>query len=505
MKPNLKVLFILAIGILASSSVFSQGQFKLSDYKNPDYKWQSLNVQFGLGGSNLFNKQEVDNGSNEKNITSSFSNDLEVDYYRTKNSLHYQGSQDARMTSVYNSSNINYHDLNNSLYDDSQKKRVGSIRLNFISENRFYNNRKMFFETDFNLVGNYNHNKTLNSAESEAEYFIYKDIGYNYSLSAELPLLAGIGRIEQVQDARLAVYILDDLMASGDLKRVATNDEINSLAEFITNLKNQRYFDTRLEKISQVTAIDSFLTVKGLKSQSIASYYTLIYDNWDYADGPVRATGGRFSFGLAPSIGTDNSYSETFQRDSTDTEDMLYTSYGSESNTNEWDLAFLAGYVFEKPSSLYWQHTFKADAAYLLHNQDEKFRNFNDDNDYYKFTTKTDSPELALGVSYKIGYYPNSRTSITLKGTSAYDQTWGNSEQDNGDEIKTDLGQKQLDSGIDLYCSYYLSPQLRLTISAGSDYTWSLDNKAHPDDTLGDSLEHNLHNYISAGLVYKIF
>jgi hypothetical protein len=499
------ILFIFSVLFLLPVLSFAQDQFKLSDYKNPEYRWQQLNLNFGMAGNNQFNKQEVDSGYNEKTITSMFSNDLSADYYRTRNSVHYQGNQNLRLISSFGSTKNDYNDLNNASQDYTQKQRNGSVGLNYSTVNRFYNSRKMFLETDLDFYGRYDHGKTMNSAAQEAEYFIYEVLDYDYHLSAKLPLLAGIGRIEEVQDARLAVYILDDLLASGDIKRAPTKDEIISLSEFITNLKNQRYFDTRLEKISQITAIDSFLTVKGLKSQSNASYYTLINDNWDYADGPVRSTGGRFSFGVAPSVGLDFSSSETFQRDSLDNGEMLYTSYGSESNIKDWALAFLAGYIYERPTSLHWQHTFRANAAYSLYNQDHNSKNFNDSVDYYNSTTRTDSPELALDVLYRIGYYPNSRTQIALNVYSNYYQVWGNAIQDNDEVMKTDLGSQRMHSSAELNCYYYISPQLQLTIGGGSTYTYTFNNKANQNDTYGDRQNQHLRNYITAGLVYKVF
>jgi hypothetical protein len=499
------ILFIFSVFFLLPALSSAQDQFKLSDYKNPEYKWQQLNLNFGMAGNNLFNKQEVDSGYNEKTITSMFSNDLSADYYRTRNSLHYQGYQDVRLISAIGSTTNDYHDLNNANLDNTQKQRNGSVGLSFSTVNRFYNEKKMFIETDLDFSGHYDNGKIMNSAEQEPEYFIYKDIDYNYRFYTELPILAGIGRIEEVQDARLAVYILDDLKASGDIKRAATSDETLSLAGFITNLKNQRYFDTRLEKISQVTAIDSFLTVKGLKSQSNASYYTLINDNWDYADGPVRSTGGRFSCGVAPSIGLNFASSETFQRDSLDNGEMLYTSFGGESNIKEWAVAFIAGYIYERSTSLYWQHSFGANTAYSLYNQYYNSKYFNDSVDYYNSTTRTDSPKLRLDVKYKLGYYPNSRTNINLIVQSNYYQVWGDAIQDNNDDTKTDLDRQQVNCGAELSCYYYISPQLRLTIGGGSVYTYTWISKANPSDTFGDRLDHYLRNYITAGLVYKVF
>jgi hypothetical protein len=510
-KPTLTASFFLISAILVLVSIHSSAQekFNLSDYKNPDYRWQKFDLSFGLGGNNSFNRTEFEgDSSGTKKINSQFNNNLAAGYYNTKNSASYQGFQEISIGSSLATNRVDFENLDLSEQDYSSKTRQGRIDLDVTTNNRFYNRKKMFIEADLELATGYRRQVMDNSDEQETYPYYYKSDYYQFNLETGIPLLVGIGRIEEVQDARLAVYILDDLVASGDIKKTPTHDEILAFSEFITQTKNKRYFDARLKKIAEITAIDSFLTVRGLKAESDASYYTLINDNWDFASGPIRSAGGRFSLGIAPAIDYVYIENENLIRDTLAGSSVIesYSNFGK-SKTNAWSLDFMTGYTWEKPTSLYWQHTFNTELAYSLYNQTYKYKNYTHDTLNFETETTIDSPNLQVNISYFIGYYPNSRTQITLSASTAYQQYWGQqiSKDDNENENKIDTGNILVDNSLQLSCYYYLSPQLRLTVSIGSYYNFSKQNQGQPEDVEGDESEHNLHNSIYAALVYSIF
>jgi hypothetical protein len=88
--------------------------------------------------------------------------------------------------------------------------------LQFNSDNRFYNQHQFFFETDFHIYGSGNWEKT----DDKVYYSLTKSD--NISADIEVPLLIGHGRIEQIQDARLAIYILEELQKAGRISRRGT-------------------------------------------------------------------------------------------------------------------------------------------------------------------------------------------------------------------------------------------------------------------------------------------
>jgi hypothetical protein len=503
-KKILGAILLLSIIIcMSTGNLAAQEQFRLSDYKNPDYKWKLLDIKFGLDGDNRFNKQEIEFGTSEKQNSFQFGSGLGADYYATKNSRHYQGYQNFHLSGSVNSNNYNETDMVENL-TNTRKSSYQSFVITAQTINRFYNDKNRFAEIDLDFHGQLNNSTGKYSDDLETYPFNYKNASYSHIVLASLPLLIGSGRIEEVQDARLAVYILDDLTKSGDLKRVPTNEETMAFAQFITETKNQRFFDSRIRKIAEITAIDSFLTVLNLKSQSDASYYTLLNDNWDNSSGPVRETGGRFSVGLVPAIDLTYHNSQQFYRDTLNNPDVIDNfTHRANSHDDSWNLDVVVGYAWEKPASLYWQHSLNTGIAYSLYYEELNSKIYDRDTLTIENSSRLDSPNLKLDIGYTIGYYPNSRTSIKLGIITSYNQFWGK-ETGTGMEDR-DAGKIIVNNGLVLSCYYYISQQVRFSMNISSGYSFKKENQLQPGDESGYEITHNLQNGIRASLTYSIF
>ena len=72
----------------------------------------------------------------------------------------------------------------------------------------------------------------------------------------------GIGRIENVTDARQAIYILEDFKKNGILSRDLTKDELFEFAQLISTVKNKRFLDSRLHRIDEITTMFNIVTGK---------------------------------------------------------------------------------------------------------------------------------------------------------------------------------------------------------------------------------------------------
>jgi len=496
------ILLSLATGF-AFSGAYSQEQFRLSDYVNPDYRWKKLDFGFSLGGNNGFTKETVENGISEKDLEHTFRTGFSLNYYATNNSLFYQGYQSFLFSGDIDARKEKYTDENADL-ESSYKSNSQDLTFYGGTVNRFYNRKKQFFEADVFMTGTLRNSNGQYSADFEELPFKYKTTNRDYWLDVSMPLLVGLGRIEEVQDARLAVYILDDLTKSGDLKRALENEEIMAFAHFITETKNQRYFDLRLKKIAEITAIDSFLTVLDLKAKSGASYYTLLNDNWDNAMLPVRMSGGRFSIGLVPGIKWNTDEYASYYRDTLSSPDIIQD-YADIDKGNSFDrsLSFKALYSWEKPSSLYWQHSVNSSFIYTLNDYQSDNKIYDQDtltseSEYWK-----DIPELLLSLSYRIAYYPNTRTKISLRINSDLEQNWYEATVNDEPQLKSD--DLALSNGILLSCYYYISPRLRFTLDLTSNYTYDLNNQEGPVEVFTKEKLHGLSNSINASIRYSIF
>lgn len=496
------ILLSLATG-LTLSKTNAQEQFRLSDYVNPEYRWQKLDVNLGLGGHSDFSKHETEDTITTKNGVGSFFGDFGATYYHTKNSLNYQGYQSFSATGNFGFSrdNSNYEPDE---IENKGKKNHQDINFGAYTENRFYFKKKRFLEANLDMYGRLNNYRNQNSSSQEDLPYHYERKAALYSLHFSVPLLAGIGRIEEVQDARLAVYILDDLFKSGDLKRSPDNEEILAFAHFITETKNQRYFDSRLRKIADITAIDSFLTVLDLKARSGASYYTLLNDNWDNAMGPVRKSGSRFSIGVIPGYGIYHLESEDLYRD-TISDPVITDQYSDK----EWahnttaNLDLVAGYTWEKPANLYWQHRFSTELIYGLADQNNNSKQYDLDTLTTEYDFRSNYKSIRLDIEYEIGYYPNSRTSINLKVNSSLNQGWTYESVNDEPELEDDSF--RIDNGVYLSCYYYISPQLRFILSYNCNYDFYLSEIEQSADVFSDTKSNNFSNSISATIRYSIF
>ena len=489
---------------LFTNNMQAQTDFKLSDYKNPDYHWRALDFQLGLSGNNSFSKNTSTSDEINKSYYNRFNGDLSADYFSVKNSVHYQGIQNIGFgfTGYANKNRTLKESTTNS--ESTQRSRSSNLDLNVYLVNRFYNNKKRFFEVDLNFNGNLaNSNNKKETDPATYSRVAYQKQGRGYEVSATVPLLIGTGRIEEVQDARLAVYILDDLQKAGDLTRTASKDDILAFAQFITQVKNQRFFDSRIRKIEEITAVDSFLIVRGLKAKSDASYYTLLTDNWDNSAGPIRSAGRRFSFGLEP--GYNNFFDETknYYRD---TLNGLVNETNTKSSylNNNLKLNVVAHYVCEKPLNLYWQQSTSANLAYSLSKMTGKSKHYENGDLTLDDKEVINNPNLGLDMGYSLAYYPNSRTSISMNVFAKYIRFW--EDEKLNDDPKTKYDQDYIIARLSLSCYYYFSPQLRFLLNVGENYGDTSYVKKYTDGTSDDKIKmKNFSSSINASFIYSIF
>jgi hypothetical protein len=78
----------------------------------------------------------------------------------------------------------------------------------------------------------------------------------------------GYGRIENVQDARQAIYIANALSKNGVLTRNLSNSEMFELSQIISTVKNKRFLDSRLRLIEEITTVTSSITRKNKQTEN---------------------------------------------------------------------------------------------------------------------------------------------------------------------------------------------------------------------------------------------
>ena len=472
------ILMISVIILSGKNSTAQNTTFKLSDYKNPDYHYQALDLKFDLNNFLSTNKTigNIDDYRNSSGLTSNAG----ANYSSNANSPGYQRATNVSFGAGFGSSdyldnltisNIFKQERKTSSFNHYEDLSVGAL-------NRFYNAKQNYFEINGSFSTAYDGNSEtnrLNNNDTITSFTSSKK--YSSNNHASVALLIGIGRIEQVQDAQLAIYILEDLRRLNRDKRAVSDDDVMALAHQITSLKYKRFFDNRLRNIAAITAIDSFMQIKGIAGAADAAYYTSLNDNWNYAHNPVRNSGRRIFTGIE----ADYIYNQT-----NDKQENKRTNIDISEITDQMQggsIFLVAGISSEKPVSLKWQRSANLKAGFGSGYQHTTNKYLLPETTAYKTNSFSGIfPSMKLSGDYGFGYYPNSRTWITASWLlSAYygKEMLGTSRNDK-ENYQNSLNAY---TGPLIYANYYLSEKFRMTCSFGGVF-----NLLHSKNTSNNAL-----------------
>ena len=531
LEKKLVVIFLIVsfLTVLNARTI----DFDLKEYRQPEMKRHSLETSFDLGGSHRFSETEREYDDYE---SSSSGHNLGLtgegiySYIHHTDKLQRGISADLYLRKTFNN-------ISNNTTDTSNDRFSFLSNLELSGYNRFYpSNSKFFFETNLNIIpkiyldkewreyqsdfSETNIDSTVPSFDYSEHINEYTSITDNDKFSLDLgieidpEIIFGFGKIENVSDARLAVYILQDLQDKNCLLKQPSKEEIIKLAELISTIKNERFFDNRDKRIEDITKIDKFLSENGFTTDKNAAYFTSIYDNWDYANQP-RYNGFRFSVGFKPEFQFANNSEDIEYIDDRDGENEydFYISDAIDStflhsyshkytyNTDETktssrvDLFGMIKYEHRNPINLYLQGDFESTLEYGRVTIDQETKTDTDSHSTYYDTysdgttldtestsassSTSDSHEeydyLRLDLRYSLRYYMNTRTDFGMAFLGRY-TLWDNTVTID-DGVESEFSNELLNLSLIFNANYYLSPQLRLRGNIGSHfYATSYDN-----------------------------
>ncbi len=469
-KPKLTMKRILiAFSILFTPMLcFSQIEnFDLSTYKLPEILTRKLDFNGQLGGfqSSNYVNQSPDSPSDVWSISSdnSLAGSGKITYYQFKNSANYQGSLSISANTYLSRRWLQY------LNGDERIDSTSNVAFDLNSENRFYLNSPWFVELDLNTEPSIIRNNNYIALEN----------------SNSIDLLMGYGRLEPISDARLALYILQDLKKSQRLIREPEQEEILEFARKISELKKQRFFDQRLRRIYEMKALDSLLAKQGIVESDDIVYFTHLNDNWEYSSGPQRWSGLRFSGGL-------KSYSNNGRR--TSTEPISFASI-FDFFYHDLEIAPVVEIAWHKPMNLYWQRVVSVSSYYSFSSYRRLFAANKD-------SMNPADLEWVTNFNLSYGYYPNSRTSIHVSPGLYLVKTRENY-QSSDLSTSNEYGISPL---VRAFIDYYFSPQLRLEARYNIQYGFTRDKEVY-DYPSGAVFvrKHGINQNFSATLLYSIF
>jgi hypothetical protein len=242
--------------------------------------------------------------------------------------------------------------------------------------------------------------------------------------------------------------------------------------------KNKRIFDTRIKKIEEIKAVDSFLQAKGLVSAGDATYFTLLDDNWSNAGLPERYSGIKVTLGVRPGEAYKKDV-EQIKGTLTDTSNIPVSQvdYTRSLQVNK-SLSPFVSFAYEKPISLRWQSSTRAHFSYELVN-------------YMTDWDQTNGMELYASAGQQFGFYPDTRTSVIMNLDISFHKYFKGINND------------QVYAAPDFYivASHYFSYKLHMDLMYHIEYGYTkylYDLPAYYESR-------NFNQVVHLGLVYNIF
>ncbi len=458
---------LLSFCFFAITSQAQDSSFQLKDYKYRTPGFKALSIGIDFSGSVSDSKSE----DLTKNSTRSF--------YLLPSNLRY--SRFISTEKRAHTSDIYLAPYGRTFYSERNGKAAKSkeFSYNFYWDrhDRFYKANKWFFELGNKLSHSF---ETGNHKDT-----IYNTKGDNVRVEDRLSLGFGKGRIERVQDAQMALYILNDLQEEGLLNGPVSAQTAQGLAKLITEISNQRIFDNRRRRIYELTRIDSFLRSSGLIDVTDMRHFAIVNDNWALANNPGRSSGSAWFVQLQPSAGIqkakNNYVSATHKTTGTNTNKFL-------------KLSPVIGFEKYIPVNLKWQRNMGLTVSWLTGWTDYHYKS-NVNGTELQTSQSFHESKTSFSGFYGLDYYPNNRTALNANiGMEASHIKY---DEDNPSLKNSTLLRPFLNFSTDYFINY------KTRFSAHWNVIYE---KSFIDPVLGSQLTaHNFTTSFGAGLFYYIF
>ncbi len=418
------ILFLFSLTLFAQQT--SIRDFDLKNYKAPDIKYRTLDLGTYLSTSG-YSESANDNDNN-------FNGNVVMDYFEYRNSKKIQSRSNAYFRGSYYSS----WSKTDSVKTTSSNPK---LLLSYATETRFYNQNNAFF----GIHGDIKYEYSPHFSKSEDETY-----SYQYQEFLITPYISGgKGRIEPIESARQAMDILLAIQKENRLSKIPDNSMIDSLARVANLIRYKRFYDSRFKRIYQLEELDKSMQNMDLVETADMVYFANLNDIWNFAPQFNRGTGIRYEGGVVPTLSTNYYYNEE-----TD-------SYQARKRDNK-DYGIYGFFSFNrmKPVSYAWQSDILIDFTFGYGVSDQIWKNGEDVGEYYN-----SSLNGLLSAGWEFGFYPNTRTHVGIEPYISFSYDY-NLEEKNKDVYG-------LNTGFRFNSYYYVSPRLRVQLTAGFAY---LDN-----------------------------
>jgi len=385
----MKQLLYTIIFFLSLTSVFSQNNINLdlNEYVRPDFRRYSFDFTPSFFANLNYEPNSL------KEFSGGFDFNSSARFDRRKNSESVQSDYTIRPRISLGSSNKSGSDF-----------LIGVKASGF---NRFFHKPKQFFIVQGDFDGTFNSDNRQNS--DGLNISIRPSVGY------------GFGRIEYVGNGAHVLRILNMLKDQGQLDAIPDSTVIMELIDLVTELKNQRFFDSRLQRIREMETILERLSVTGTVVNPDYLAFSLISDAYVYENNLNNFSSGR---SIEITAGRDMAYS-SISGWLTSADAKLSLTYNDYHMVNYKTMTrFYGGFIYN----------------YYLTDFGDRIQNRH---------------FILPNLGFDWIHNPTARTSISWENYIAYNI---NIERDG--QINQDRSDIRLVSSANL--AYYLSPQVRI-------------------------------------------
>lgn len=274
-------------------TVISEAQrYDLNSYNFRHQHYRGLAVDFRVsdqGDHTSF--QYIDSSAQRTNDYTTFNNLLNLTinprYFSFSNTDNIQRVLKIEVSEQLGSQNNNSDRFVGST-DLFSFNNTASLLVN--SENRFY------YGSQFDLlnVSTQISHAYFKSVQQNSETNSQSSMNKSNTLDWNVKIGKGRGRLEYISDAVSAMFLLQELQEA--FGTIYTTEQTIALAESITAIRNQRYLDFRLGLKHQLQLLDTAITKEGIKVPHGIEYFTILNDNWQYAQQTMRQSGKRWTF-----------------------------------------------------------------------------------------------------------------------------------------------------------------------------------------------------------------
>lgn len=464
---------LVSLVLFALQTYAQEIDFDLKSYKTTDYTRSSLDLTFGLSESNT-GTSEKGNTNNLSSSQNSFQSNgsLKLDYFDINFSRKKIVTQKIQFDGYFSSSKN--RTMENEIEELLKKNLLSS---NILSLSRSYINYYGGTNNFWKYSANFNMSINSNSKLEQSSSITTENNGATIQPLVSLYLGHGHGRLENIENAVEAIYILSELGDLGITRGQIGSEAITALADKITKLTQVRYFDSRIYRKEVMSELVSLLKSEGLVEKESVDLFNVLNDYHFMVGIKSRLSGAQLQYGLSP-------YMKYYSTNYAD---------GSSQQLND-GVVFNVTYDIHKPINLKWQRQFLNSL-----NLDFGYANYKSGDTEDWGGANRQPLELTTTTSYSIGYYPNTRTFINTSAFCTF----------NWNKLlnfpKKDYNNADIDAGLNINGYYYLSEKIRLNGTFRLFSNFNKDILSTINNSAYEIGKFNLNQSFNISLNYFIF